>query len=262
MRIAIRHQMTFAFDPEPLRISGHLLVTPRSFESQRVHSWNVAVEGAQVGARFRDAYGNAALLVGNSTPGDRLGITVEGLVETIDSSGVVGRLEGDPVPALFRRVTPLTRANVTLFSKFRGTPTRGPELIDTLHGLMLRIGENMRFGKEDERDDDERDEATAADFAHAFIGGARALGIPARYVTGYVAEDGDLSATHAWAEAFDENLGWIGFDAALGRCPTDAYVRVAVGLDATSAIAVRCVPAIGAENLAAEEVAALAESAQ
>jgi transglutaminase-like putative cysteine protease len=84
----------------------------------------------------------------------------------------------------------------------------------------------------------------ASDYAHAFIGACRALDIPARYVTGYLAgaEDG-LPAFHAWAEAHDDRLGWIGFDARLQLCPTDRHVRLTVGLDATGAQPVRMVPA-------------------
>ena len=46
-------------------------------------------------------------------------------------------------------------------------------------------------------------------------------------------------AGHAWAEAFVPELGWTGFDPANGICPTDAHVRVAVGLDYLGAAPVR-----------------------
>ena len=48
-----------------------------------------------------------------------------------------------------------------------------------------------------------------------------------------------MPAPGAWAEAYVENLGWIGFDAANGVCPTDHYVRVAIGLDALGAAPIR-----------------------
>ena len=72
------------------------------------------------------------------------------------------------------------------------------------------------------------------DHAHIFIAAARTLGIPARYVTGYLLIDGQTTAQahHAWAEAWVENLGWVGFDVANRTCPTEGYVRLACGLDA------------------------------
>ena len=71
--------------------------------------------------------------------------------------------------------------------------------------------------------------------AQIFISAARLLGVPARYVSGHLSrQDGrhDQDAAHAWAEAWVEDLGWVGFDPANGICPTEHYVRVAVGLDA------------------------------
>jgi len=83
----------------------------------------------------------------------------------------------------------------------------------------------------------------APDLAHTFIALARALGLPARYVTGYLGKPtATAPAMHAWAEVFDEGLGWIGFDPLLQLCPTNMHVRVACGLDAYSAAPVRSVP--------------------
>jgi transglutaminase-like putative cysteine protease len=63
-------------------------------------------------------------------------------------------------------------------------------------------------------------------------------------VTGYLvgALEGQ-AAFHAWAEAYDEALGWIGFDPMLQLCPTDRHVRLATGLDALGARPLRMVPA-------------------
>jgi transglutaminase-like putative cysteine protease len=128
---------------------------------------------------------------------------------------------------------------------------------------MLGIRDRMRF------DVNATDTGTSAieafahrhgvcqDFAHVFIAAARHLGYPARYVGGYLYQPAlsqqqsqgagqqqmqttaAQDAGHAWAEALVENLGWVGFDPANGISPTDAYVRVAVGLDYLGAAPVR-----------------------
>jgi transglutaminase-like putative cysteine protease len=80
------------------------------------------------------------------------------------------------------------------------------------------------------------------DYAHIFIGCARSAGIPARYVSGHLLRaDGMVAqeAGHAWAEAYVQNLGWVGFDATNAICTTDAHVRVAIGLDYLGAAPVR-----------------------
>ena len=71
------------------------------------------------------------------------------------------------------------------------------------------------------------------DFAHLLSALLRMIGIPARYVSGYVCPDktgmrGE-GATHAWAEAFIPFYGWLGFDPTNDCLATDLHVRLAVG---------------------------------
>ncbi len=71
------------------------------------------------------------------------------------------------------------------------------------------------------------------DHTHIFLSIARLIGVPARYVSGYLMMEGveEQTASHAWAEAHIDGLGWVGFDAANNICPNDRYVRIATGLD-------------------------------
>jgi len=74
------------------------------------------------------------------------------------------------------------------------------------------------------------------DTAHLVIGGLRTLGIPARYVAGWmhpspepVVGEHVSGAPHAWVEWWDH--GWRGFDVTHGAEPDDRYVAVATGRD-------------------------------
>lgn len=73
------------------------------------------------------------------------------------------------------------------------------------------------------------------DFANLFICMARLLGIPARYVCGYIhtGNCGDQraqsDATHAWLQLYIPNVGWKGFDPTNGVLPHTDHVRVAYG---------------------------------
>ena len=76
------------------------------------------------------------------------------------------------------------------------------------------------------------------DHAHIFIAAARQLGIPARYVTGYLHMSGRGAArrpTTPGRRPMCADLGWVGFDPANHICPTERYVRLACGFDAASA---------------------------
>ncbi|HYM96355.1 MAG TPA: transglutaminase family protein, partial [Candidatus Sulfotelmatobacter sp.] len=80
------------------------------------------------------------------------------------------------------------------------------------------------------------------DFAHLFIAAARSMGVPARYVSGYIhfaGERGVTTASHAWAEAWVPGRGWIGFDATRPVRTSENHVRLAVGRDYTDAAPTR-----------------------
>lgn len=81
------------------------------------------------------------------------------------------------------------------------------------------------------------------DFAHLFIAAARAMGVPARYVSGYIHlpkwGNRATTASHAWAEAWVPGRGWIGYDATHPVRTTPRHVRLAVGRDYTDAAPTR-----------------------
>src|SRR6185437_4255977 len=79
-----------------------------------------------------------------------------------------------------------------------------------------------------------RGAGVAQDTTHVFIAASRRLGVPARYVSGYLRNDDGLHVgrtSHSWAEAWVPGLDWVGFDPANGMSPRGDSLRVAVGLD-------------------------------
>lgn len=73
------------------------------------------------------------------------------------------------------------------------------------------------------------------DFTHLMIGLARAVGIPARYVSGYVHPDAErfrgYTQTHAWCELYFPSAGWIGFDPTNKCIVGPNFVKIAIGRD-------------------------------
>lgn len=255
MKIEIQHRLSLGLGQGVPRAIQHLLLTPQTSSVQAVREWRIEVDGLDDPDGFLDAYGNRAHLASQTKPEAELVIAVSGMVETHDRSGVVGRLTGEPVPALFRRVTPLTKPPGAVMQKFRSASTDTRDRIPLLHAVMARVGEVLGGdGQSQSQDGQSQSQSQGAkagapaDYAHAFIGAARALDIPARYVTGYLAGD-DQPRFHAWAEAWDDGLGWIGFDPVLQICPVEQHVRLASALDAVSAAPVRSVPAVGTPQM-------------
>ncbi len=249
MRIRISHATTYDYDRATRSIQQVLRVTPRPHDGQQVVSWRL---DADVDVRLRwteDAFGNIVHRLTTEERVDRLTVTVSGEIVTVDAAGVVrGGVERLP-EEVYLRPTDRTRADPALVAFARAAdPGVDAGELARLHALMNAVAGAVAFevGATDvgtsAADAFALGRGVCQDLAHVFIAGARALEIPARYVSGHLLRgDGEAlqDAAHAWAEAYVPDLGWVGFDPANGVCPTDHYVRVAIGLDYLDAAPVR-----------------------
>jgi len=248
MRIRISHATTYCYDRPPATVTQVLRLTPRNHDGQYVATWRIDLsEDCQLHQR-EDAFGNITHSFTAEGPLKRLTVAVEGEVETQDTSGVVsGAVERFP-PQFYLRETTLTQSDAAIAGFAESLGGDGLGQLPLLHGLLDAVHREIVF------DTDPTHAATTAaeafglrrgvcqDLTHIFIAAARTLGVPARYVGGHLYRIDGVTAQeagHAWAEAFVENLGWVGFDAANGICTTDAHVRVAAGLDYLGAAPVR-----------------------
>ncbi|MFT8322644.1 MAG: transglutaminase family protein [Bacillus sp. (in: firmicutes)] len=82
----------------------------------------------------------------------------------------------------------------------------------------------------------EKRSGVCQDFSHVMLGICRHVGIPARYVSGYIygGEDAAMrgdSQTHAWVEVYIPKHGWIGFDPTNNMMALNQHIRVATGRD-------------------------------
>ncbi len=222
-----------------------LRLTPPSFDGQRVLSWRVSAPGMEHGLVFTDAFGNLVHQITLTQPHEEIVVEAAGAVETDDRNGVV---KGLPEPAprrIYLRHTPLTAPDAAIVAL--AGAVRADGTIARLHELMQRVRDAVEYAIGSTRAHTGAAQALAAgkgvcqDHAHIFIAAARSLGIPARYVTGYlqVQREQPASAQHAWAEAWVDDLGWVGFDVTHRVCPTPDYVRLACGLDSCYAAPIR-----------------------
>lgn len=247
MRIRIDHSTRYGYERQARFIVQTLRLTPRSSESQQVRDWRIETD---VDARLRrteDAFGNIVHTLYTERPTSELTIRVTGEVSTTETGGVVGFPAEKLSPLVYLRETPLTRPDAAIRA-FAADTTSGGEVLDRLHRWMSAIHGEVAFQIGATTADHTAIDAFAQrrgvcqDHAQIFIAGARSMGVPARYISGHLnREDGaiDQEAAHAWAEAWIENLGWVGFDPANNICPTEHYVRVACGLDALGAAPIR-----------------------
>lgn len=239
MRIAIRHTTTYDFSQPVSHGLQRLRLRPKPTHGQVVHAWTTELVGGRVEAEYDDQHNNHVALV-SLDPGTRaLSITCSGIVETVDRAGVVGPHAGLVPLWLFLRQTGLTRPGARMRSLIGNLPGDRSDRLAMLHALSGAVLGALAYeiGHTDASTSAEQALETGRgvcqDHAHVFIGCARALGVPARYVSGYLMMDDriDQEAGHAWAEAHVDGLGWVGFDVSNGISPDARYVRVATGCD-------------------------------
>jgi transglutaminase-like putative cysteine protease len=142
------------------------------------------------------------------------------------------------LPSTFAVETPA----VKLLAAQMGVTRRDDPLM-LVQELNERLFEYFDYVPRSTRVDSPIDEAIVSgkgvcqDFAHTMIALLRHVGIPARYVSGYLyrsREDHDRStpdATHAWVDVLMPQLGWVGFDPTNNLVAHHRHIRTAVGRD-------------------------------
>ena len=244
MHIIVDHRTTYSYSEPAANVVQALRLTPSNHDAQYIRNWRVDLDVNGSVRDAMDAFGNRLTMFYADAPITSLTVSVTGEVEVTDTHGVYRGPETLP-PAIYLRSTPLTEPNAAIIEMARAAERA--DTLSSLHAIMAAAHDHMSF------DTTETDSATPAaeafsrergvcqDFAHIFSSAARAIGIPARYVSGHLARENDPSqeAAHAWAEGYVPDLGWVAFDPANGICTTDAHARVAIGLDYLGAAPVR-----------------------
>lgn len=248
MKLLVRHQTTYSYEAVAGRAAMLLKLMPNSSAAQTVEDWQVSINGDTVTGFGANSMGDMEAIWIRHDRHDSAVIVAEGLVETHDTHGVLGWPKSCVDARYFLRSTPLTAASGAIIDMARGIDGDGKgDALGRLHALSAAVSDAVAY-----RAGVTGPETTAAaafalgagvcqDHAQVFIAAARALGVPARYVSGYLLaqEEDALHETHGWAEALVPALGWVGFDPSNRVCVTDRYLRLAGGLDADQAAPVR-----------------------
>lgn len=239
MRLAIRHTSHYRFARPVVHAIQRLRLTPKTTQGQEIVTWDMSFDNGEKQFDYEDQHRNLITLM-TMTPGmSELTVTCAGTVDTHDFAGVIGRHAGHLPLWSFRGQTALTKAGPGIRALVRDVRRDGRGTLEMLHALSARILDAVAYqtgvtGVHSTAEDAwAKGRGVCQDHTHLFIGAARALGMPARYVSGYLMMNDRIEqdATHAWAEAHVEDLGWVGFDVSNGISPDQRYVRVATGRD-------------------------------
>jgi transglutaminase-like putative cysteine protease len=245
MQLYIRHETLYRYDEPVKRSVQNLRLTPRRDPVQRALSWTLRAPGRQ--RAQLDAHGNIVHLLTINEPHREIRIVVDGVVETQEQHNATLPNEGRLSPLAYLAETPLTRPDEALatFAQQRLRDVRPDErvLIDLAHAVCEAV--RYETGATDVDDSAARAFARGAgvcqDQAHVFIASCRAVGIPVRYVSGYLhAGQQSTVASHAWVDAWlGREAGWLSIDVTNRSLAGPKHCRLAVGRDYLDAGPVR-----------------------
>ncbi len=266
MRYRIVHRTAYRYASPVYESFNEVRLQPCSGETQTCLSFDLAIDPPATIITFKDYYGNAVHDFGVPYLHDHLAIEATGDVVTFaeadqplvgpradepDRSPALAGLAEDPLIADEWSEFLSASAYVAL-EEASGALARAilaPDADLSAYGFLTRAGTYIRdhFTYQVGATNVSTTVAeviaggsgVCQDYAHLLIALCRHVGLPARYVSGYLGNVTQSSASHAWTEAYVPPYGWLGLDPTLGTPCTGRHVKVAIGRDYTDVPPVR-----------------------
>ncbi len=250
MKLAISHETLYRYDAPVRSSTQYFRLTPRESPRHRVLHWQVDTQ--RPATQTHDGYGNVLHVLTLDKTVSEIRIRAHGVVETlpigeIASSVGPGGPENVLSPLVFLRTTPITRVDEAL-AAFAGRHRKRAGTLAGLRELAASISDKIPFKPDEGNATLSAAEAfsgggvSVRDQAHVFIACCRNLGVPARFVSGYLhsakAADEGFIAGHAWAEAWVSGQ-WRGFDLTNHRADGSEHLALAIGADYLDACPIR-----------------------
>jgi len=258
----VSHRTTFTYS-QSVSISHHLLhLSPRICPNQTCLRYSLVIEPPPtIIKESTDYFGNPTTYLTIEEPHSELSIIARSSVEVVARPGPVPAETPawDSITAMLQRATerelldvyqfafdsPFTQSENGAATYAAGSFPPGRPVLEGAIDLMNRIYTEFKYegGVTDvytpidtviaER------RGVCQDFAHLQISGLRGLGIPSRYVSGYlqtVPPEGEArlvgaDASHAWLSIWVPGTGWVDLDPTNNLLPGDRHITVAWGRD-------------------------------
>ena len=250
MLLRILHETKLSYTAAVAETVFEVRMGPQTDEDQTTLGYKLRTTPQAPVTSYRDGLGNRVDLFNITKPYEELVILATSYVRT-HRRPTAGRLAGPSTGLVegaasvdaMEYLGPSTLVDQSpLLDEFVATLPRPSEgvtgagyvqaLMDAVHARLkfesavtksrTKVSESLELGR-----------GVCQDFAHLFLGACRGVGLPARYVSGYVNHPGEL-ATHAWAQVWGgEKTGWVDVDPTTKKFVADDHVAIAFGRDYT-----------------------------
>lgn len=260
MFYSIRHLTKFRYSRPVSESIMELRMHPRSEGVQRCLSFELSVTPRTRVQSYRDYLSNVVHHFNVPSAHRQLTIIAEAMVDVATRTPLPDRLSAEAWPQLreqlaagdfwemlapsqFAHWTDLTEDFARQLGIPDQTQAQQRDPLELLRELNSTLPREIAYAPKTTRVDSPADDAlrnrqgVCQDYAHIMIALVRRMGIPCRYVSGYLFHKAGTKtrstegATHAWIEAFLPDLGWVGFDPTNDVIAGESHVRTAVGRD-------------------------------
>jgi transglutaminase-like putative cysteine protease len=259
-RYNIRHVTRFDYDAPVSESLMEVRMQPRTEGYQRCLRFELAISPRARVLAYRDHLGNSVHHFDMPARHTQLTVTTRAYVEIDpieEAPPSLNRAAWDEIRGWARRgeywdffqpsrVAQWSAGLREYVESLKAEIGADPDPLSATRRLMAAIRRDFEYVPRSTRVDSPIDVAIAArrgvcqDFAHIMIAAGRLIGLPCRYVSGYIAprpndEESriEASATHAWVEVRLPALGWLGVDPTHNQPAGLRHVRVAIGRDYT-----------------------------
>jgi transglutaminase-like putative cysteine protease len=248
MLLHIQHETKLSYSEPVSETVFEVRMAPPSDEDQTNLGYRLRISPAAPVTIYRDGFGNRIELFNILSPYHELVIHATSIVRVhrrspdarlakAESDSGVGRGDSFTLDsAEYLQPSPLVKPCRELDEFVQSIPPVRGHVLETVQSLgeavrarltyekkvtsaRTPVGDALRLGR-----------GVCQDFAHLFLGACRGIGLPARYVSGYVHQPGEV-ATHAWCQVWVNKTGWIDVDPTRGVFPGNDYVTIAIGRD-------------------------------
>ena len=232
MKLMINHQTHYQYTEQACNSIQYIKMTPFNNTHQKVHYWDVSVPGER--CVKQDAFKNIWITSSQRFAYEQMTIMAQGIIE-LSPKPFALNMTVHLNPYLFLQPTPTTLCNAEMkeFAHRLVPEINRHNLMKLSEAILQHIPylPNQTSVKTSAIDAFQDRQGVCQDHSHVFIAMCKALGLPARYVSGYLfVPNTSHLASHAWAEVFIENT-WYCFDTSNQLFSPEAHVYVAVGRD-------------------------------
>jgi transglutaminase-like putative cysteine protease len=258
----VLHQTLYDYGDEVVSSHNEAHLLPRRLPTQTPNRVELRIDPPPDSVRWHcDYFGNDTVFFALQAPHRKLAIRTDSEVSVepappIDPAAsapweqVVEGIRSDRTSAsleAFEYVfdSPFVAASEALAAYARPSFPPGRPLAEALYAFSHRIHAEFTYDPDATTLETPVEDAlrerhgVCQDYSHVMIGGLRSLGLPARYVSGYLASASrpaepeliGAEASHAWVAAWCPNLGWIEADPTNDMIPGDRHIVLAWGRD-------------------------------